>query len=131
MIAVDTNTLVRYLVKDDPLQARRVDALVRQLDEDQARAYVSDIVLCEIVWVLSSQYDFKRAEIALALRRLAAARQLRFDSTDNVLRAIGAYEQGKGDFADYLIREHAKTAGCISVVTFDKNLYKDGSFVAP
>jgi predicted nucleic-acid-binding protein len=131
VIAIDTNILVRYLVNDDPLQARRAKALVDRLDEEESRAYVSDIVLCELVWVLSSCYGFDRAQITLALRKLAAARQLRFASTDNVLRAIGAYEQHKGDFADYLIREHAKAAGCTSVLTFDKKLYEDGIFTAP
>lgn len=131
MIALDTNVLVRFLVNDEPKQARKAKALVGKLDEDEARAFVPDIVLCELVWVLASCYRFDRARIAVALKMLVAARQLRFDSTDNVLRAIAAYETSKGDFADYLIREHAKSAGCEMVVTFDKTLHADAGFAAP
>jgi predicted nucleic-acid-binding protein len=131
MIAIDTNILVRFLVNDDPKQARKAKTFVAQLDAEDARAYVSDIVLCELVWVLARSYRFDRAQIALVLRKLAGARQLRFDSTDHVLRALGAYEQSKGDFADYLIREHARAAGCESVVTFDQKLHGDGGFVSP
>ncbi len=60
-----------------------------------------------------------------------AAKQLHFDTPDNVLRALHAYESGKGDFADYLIREHARVAGCHSVMTFDQRLLKEEMFAAP
>ncbi|OGQ83796.1 MAG: hypothetical protein A2289_24275 [Deltaproteobacteria bacterium RIFOXYA12_FULL_58_15] len=131
MIAVDTNILVRFLVNDDHKQARRAKALVDRLDDAEARAFVSDIVLCEIVWVLGSCYGFDRVQIALALKKLVGARQLRFDANDQILRAISAYESSKGDFADYLIREHATAAGCDSIVTFDKSLHGDSGFVSP
>jgi predicted nucleic-acid-binding protein len=45
-----------------------------------------------------------------------------------VLRAIAAYEEGAGDFADYLLREHAKAAGCHRVATFDTILHSDDMF---
>jgi predicted nucleic-acid-binding protein len=131
MIAIDTNVLVRYLVKDDPKQARKAKALVNQLDENDERAYISDIVICELAWVLRGRYGFSRPDIAQTLTQLTAARQLVFSSPDNTLRAIKAYENGSGDFADYLIREHAKAANCDSVVTFDKKLLKEESFTSP
>jgi predicted nucleic-acid-binding protein len=131
MTALDTNILVRYLVRDDEKQARKAQALVDQLDADDERAYVSDVVLCEIVWVLTRSYGFERSQIALALKQVAGAKQLRFDSVDHVLRALAAYERGKGDFADYLIREHAKAAGCDTIVTFDKRLLKEEMFASP
>ena len=52
MIALDTNVIVRFLVRDDPAQARRAKALIDRLTEREERAYVSDIVLCELIWVL-------------------------------------------------------------------------------
>ena len=39
MIAVDTNVLVRLLVKDDEAQTRKVVRLFRRLDADRERAY--------------------------------------------------------------------------------------------
>lgn len=45
------------------------------------------------------------------------------------MRALSAYERGRGDFADYLIREHARGAGCDGVATFDKVLLKEPTFV--
>jgi len=45
--------------------------------------------------------------------------------------ALDGYEAGKGDFADYLVREHARAADCESVATFDRVLVKERGFVAP
>jgi predicted nucleic-acid-binding protein len=131
MIALDTNILVRFLVNDEPKQGKKARDLVSQLDDAESRADVSDIVLCEIVWVLGSCYGFDRVQIALALKKLVGARQLRFDANDQILRAISDYESSKGDFADYLIREHAIAAGCDSVMTFDKSLHGDSGFLPP
>ena len=131
MISLDTNVLVRILVADDPKQVRRASELIEQMDESGETAYVSDIVLCELVWVLDSGYGHDRIAIAAALRRLLTARQLSFDSPDNLFRALRAYEKGRGDLADYLIREHAKAAGCKKVFTFDKKLLREELFASP
>ena len=131
MIALDTNVLVRFLVRDDDAQAKRASALVDRLTEREERAYVSDIVLCELVWVLDRSYRYQRAEIVSAIAALAGGRQLRFDSTDNIRRALAAFASGKGDFSDYLVREHALAADCERVVTFDELLLADSSFSRP
>jgi len=131
VIAVDTNILVRLLVKDDERQTRKVTRFFQRLDADGERAHVSDVVVCELMWVLRSAYDFDRADIARTLRSMIAARQLMFDSADRLLRALSAFQAGRGDLADYVIREHARAAGADAVLTFDKALLKDTMFVAP
>jgi predicted nucleic-acid-binding protein len=105
----DTNILVRLLVADDPKQTSKVRKLFARLDKAAERAHVSDIVLCEVVWVLEPCYQHSWQEIAQALSRPRAARQLRFDSTDRLLRVLRRYESGKGDFADYMIQARAST----------------------
>ncbi len=131
MIGLDTNVLVRFLVRDDEKQSRRATKLIKGAVERGEQLFVSDIVMCETVWVLSSAYGFTRAEIVDALGGLVRARNLVFGSTDRLARALDAYRDGKGDFADYLIREHARAAGADTVATFDRALLKDAGFVSP
>ena len=131
MIALATNVILRYLLRDDPNQAKKAKALVDRLARDDERAYVSDVVLCEVVWVLRSAYGVRRDQVGAVLRQLIAARQLTFDSTDRLLRAIRAFDTGKGDFADYVIREHGRDAGCEGVRTFDEALLGEDMFAAP
>ena len=62
MIAVDTNVIARYLVRDDPAQAAAAD---RILDARSAAdpAFVARIVLVELVWVLRRAYKYDRGSV--------------------------------------------------------------------
>jgi predicted nucleic-acid-binding protein len=131
MIALDTNVLVRFLVEDDKQQTARAARVIQGATERDESLFVSDIVLCELVWVLSSSYKTSRTAIAATLGRLVQARQLAFADSERVRRATDAYVSGGGDFADYLIREHARDAGCSAVATFDRALLKEHLFVSP
>jgi predicted nucleic-acid-binding protein len=131
VIALDTNVLVRFIVEDDKIQGARASRLVRGATERGEPLFVSDIVLCELVWVLSASYRVTRSEIAATLGRLAQAKQIVFTDAERVHRATDAFAAGRGDFADYLIREHAREAGCTEVATFDRALLKEKLFVAP
>ena len=44
--------------------------------------------------------------------------------------ALAAYRVGRGDFADYLIREQARAAESAEVVTFDQALKGEEGFRA-
>ncbi len=122
MIAVDTNVLVRYLVDDDPDQSARAAAFVERLLERDDRIFVSRIVLCEVVWVLTRGYGFSRPEVVRALRGLLKARQVVVEELDAVRRSLDAYAGGSADFADYAILECARSAGCTRFTTFDAQL---------
>jgi len=131
VIALDTNVLVRFLVEDDEVQTAHATALIKRAVENDERLFVPDIVLCETAWVLGTRYKIPRREVAAVLRRLMGTRHLAFGSADLVVRALDAFAAGKGDFADYLIREQAAAAGCTTVATFDGDLLKETGFGRP
>lgn len=131
MIALDTNVLVRFLVEDDEAQTAAAAALIEETLSAGEGLFVSDIVLCETVWVLTAAYRVKRPAVISILRELLRAKQLAFSAPDLASRAIDAFAAGSGDFADYLIREHARAAGCDEVATFDRALLGEPGFTAP
>jgi predicted nucleic-acid-binding protein len=133
VIALDTNVLVRYLVEDDEKQTTAAASAIERTVAAGDELFVSDIVLCETAWVLAGSYKVARATIAVTLRDLLRAKHLAFAAPDHLTRALDAFVRGKGDFADYLIREHARAAGCEQVLTFDRALLADkaGGFAAP
>ncbi len=81
MLAVDTNVLVRFLVVDDVGQSERAAKLVGKAIDRGEQLFVSDLVLCEVVWVLRASYGFGRSEIADVLQRLLKATHLTFGSS--------------------------------------------------
>jgi predicted nucleic-acid-binding protein len=131
MIGIDTNVLVRYIVGDDPEQSIAASEMVeRAIDRDET-LFISQIVLCELVWVLSYAYRFTRAQIVSALQQLRRGAQMTIEGADEVRRATEAYAALRGDFADYLIAERSVANGCSSIATFDRVLHSDQRFAAP
>jgi predicted nucleic-acid-binding protein len=131
VIGLDTNVLVRFLVEDDEAQSAQAAALVARAVEREDRLYVSDLAVCEVVWVLDRAYRVRKREIMDVLARLLRARHLAFDNRERLLQALRAFERGKGDFSDYVIREHARSAGCEKIATFDDALLGETGFTKP
>ena len=131
MIALDTNVLVRFLVEDDAAQHRRAAQLIERASREELPLLVTDVVLCELVWVLDYSYRVDRARLIAVLRELLSARQLLIVSRDTIARAVDAFASGRGDFADYVIREQARALGTDSVATFDRALLKEDGFTSP
>ena len=128
MIALDTNVLVRLVLQDDEAQARAAERLVVRARRDDTPLFVGDVVLCELVWVLTRRAGITRAEIAAALDQLLRTELMVFSNTAVIERTVAAYRDGRGDFADYLIRENARAADATEIVTFDRALKGEDGF---
>jgi predicted nucleic-acid-binding protein len=128
VIALDTNVLVRILLHDDEVQARAAERVLVRARKDQTSLFVSDIVLCELVWVLSRRAELSRAAIGDAIDRLFRTELFVFHDAPAAERALTRYRTGKGDFADYLIQEHAAATGATHVITFDRQLRAEAGF---
>lgn len=131
MIALDTNVLVRYVVEDDAAQSAAAVAMIERAVERDETLFVPQIVLCELVWVLSHAYRFNREEVVGVLHQLRRGAQIMVEGADEVRRAIDAYTSARGDFADYLLAERAVANGCSAIATFDRALQSDPRFTAP
>src|SRR2546425_880138 len=116
MIAVDTNVLVRFLVRDDAEQASRADSLIRGEE-----IWISKTVLLETEWVLRSLYAFRPDSVARALQALAGLRNVSFEDEPGIAKALDWSSQGL-DFADAM---HLASAGnAEQFATFDRKLAK-------
>jgi len=131
VIGLDTNVLVRFLVRDDARQSNIAAAFIERSVSANEDLFICDIVVCETACVLSTSYKVPRTEIARTFSELLLARNVVFESADQLSRAIAAFGHGKGDLADCIVRERAQGAGCDAVVTFDKDLLRERLFRAP
>jgi len=115
---LDTNVLVRYLVRDEPAQAARA---TRELERDE-RFLVDGIVLCELVWVLETGYGFSRRDIAATIEKVLATAQFEIESKDLAAAALADFRRSAADFSDCLLGRRNRTAGAPETVTFDRGL---------
>ena len=113
-IAVDTNVLVRAVVRDDPAQAN----VAAKVLTDAELIAVATPCLCEFVWVLLRVYDFQPSDAATAIRALLAAANVEANRPA-VEAGLSVLEAG-GDFADGVIAYEGNWLGGETFVSFDK-----------
>ena len=116
MIALDTNVLLRFFTRDDPLQAAASRALLQTPGE---AFFVSDIVLVEFVWSLRRFYHFSRQETAAVVQSLLDRGNFIVTDRDTAQQATRHLAAG-GDFADALVIAAARAQGCSSLASFDE-----------
>lgn len=124
MVAIDTNVVVRFLVRDDERQALAVYRRFKQAERDRERLFVPLLVLLEAVWVLGSAYGKSRSEILLAVQAIREMAIIQFEKEEVVDRWLASAPDTRADLADILIAHAAGACGCESGVTFDKGAAK-------
>ncbi len=129
MIALDTNVLVRYFLKDDVRQYKKAAELIEKFANQNDGCFISIIVLCELVWVLKSCAKIPKVIIINLIHELLTTNGFVFEHENIVYSAVLRYKAGKGDFSDYIISETAKKSDVIITYTFDKKLKSDDYFI--
>lgn len=113
-ITVDTNVLVRAVVRDDVVQARAAERALKSATS----IAVTLPTLCEFVWVLRKVYALASDEIAIAVRALLDSRNVVADRAA-AQAGVSVLEAG-GDFADGVIAHEGERLGGEIFVSFDR-----------
>lgn len=125
MIGLDTNVLIRYLTRDDHEQWKQASQIIQQ----NQPCFISNVVLCEVVWVLRGRpYQFSKDEIIATLEMMVQSSGFEFESRSVVYQALQRTKQGRADFSDYLIGAIARQIGCTETITFDQKLRTEPGF---
>lgn len=117
MIAVDTNLLVRYAMRDDVTQAARAVSFLEGHD-----CLVLRSVVLETGWVLGSAYRLSRDQVAERLRHVLCLPRVFAEDVARVLVALEWYERGM-DLADALHLSAARPVAD-AFATFDEGIGK-------
>ncbi len=119
MQGLDTNVLVRFLLKDDARQARTAKAEIDRANKIGEPLLVSLLTVLETEWVLRSRAGLAKADVIRAFRLLLETRELQFDDEGSLEWALFVYEEDKADFAECLMMTHYRRLGCSTMLTFD------------
>jgi predicted nucleic-acid-binding protein len=113
MISIDTNIVLRFLLKDDPVLSPRALEIITEDD-----CFVTHAALTEVVYTLESYYRSSRAEIARALDALFSLQRISIEDHAVAARALLCYREGM-DFGDAMIA--SASHGATRVTTFDRD----------
>jgi len=129
--ALDTNVIVRLLVADDAGQAGRVRQVLEAAEASGDSYQVPDLVVLELLWGLSSVYEFTREEALRAIQLLVELPVLEFEDHDRMRQLIDAGRKTDADLPDLFIGLAARARGCECTLTFDRRLHGIELFRAP
>ena len=124
MIAVDTNIIVRFLVRDDEVQAEAAYRRLKRAETDRESLFVSLVVLLETTWVLGSAYGKSRREVLDCIGDMRRMPVFEFEKDAVVERLLVVGRSCKADLADILIALSAEANGCEAGITFGKGAAK-------
>lgn len=112
---VDTNVLMRYLLKDDDKQYR---ASAQYFLSDHHVLVIPIHVLCEAVWLLTKKLKLKRSFVIDIVLSIVALDNVVVN--DTLVNAGVEFMQQGGDFADGVIAYEVSQYDNASLLTFDK-----------
>ena len=124
MKGIDTNILIRFLVGDDEVQAKKVYTIFKKAELNKTELFVPLLVMVEFIWVLESIYEITRTDILDAINELLLMPILNFEHQSALQQFSISGRGSKYDLSDLLIAHSASEQGCESVITFDKKASK-------
>lgn len=117
---LDTNLVIRFLLKDIPNQA---EAVRKILASDEEELVLTDVALAEIVWVLTSYYQLPKTDVVdklldlLTLDTIHANKQVLY-------KALFLYKSLNIDFIDAYLAAFAEDGGIESIYSYDEDFDK-------
>ena len=120
MAALDTNVLVRFLVRDDTAQLATAKALISRYVSKGEALFVPVTVALELEWVLRSTFGFAKADVMQTLSQLLGTSEMRFESESALELALVHYGRSSADFSDCLHVALATLANEQPLWTFDR-----------
>ena len=130
MLGLDTNVLVRFLVRDHEAQFERARRLIKREVGAGEAVLISLLVMLETEWVLRSRYDLQKTEMMDAISALLDAAELEFEDEPAIEEALYVWKDSAAEFADCLIGAHQRRLGCRATATFDARAVRLPGFVA-
>lgn len=112
-VIIDTNVLVRAIVRDHAEEAERATALLAAND-----VVIPTQTFCELIWVLARVYKLSRSELMDVVSAWSDTEGVVVD-TAAVSAGLAVMKRG-GDFADGVVAFEGRRIGGSVFATFDR-----------
>jgi predicted nucleic acid-binding protein len=119
----DTNTIVRYLVADDPALHAKAKEFFDKVKHGGSKAVILESVLSECIYVLTKIYRVPRDKAAGSLIDLLHYKGIANDDRQELIGALSLFSEQAFDIVDCILFAKATAAGD-QLYTFDADLNK-------
>jgi len=117
---VDTSVVLRILVRDDEVQMKGAESLIREAGRQGIVLYLLPVTILEIVWVLEKIYSYERTAVRELVEAILNTPQLNVEKADVFRKALQTYQEKKIKFADAVMGYWGLERGLKTVYTYDR-----------
>jgi predicted nucleic-acid-binding protein len=121
---VDTSVILRLLVRDDEIQMKAAENLIRESGSRGVTLYLLPVTILEIVWVLEKVYKYDKKAVRELVEAIINTPQLKIDMEDVFRKALRVYEEKNIKFADAVMGCWGLEKGLKAVYTYDEKDFK-------
>lgn len=124
-IFLETSVFIRYFTADDKNKFQDCVLLLDSIETiGKLRPYTSNIVVLEILFVLTKIYKFPKREVIEAIQKILEMRNLTLIEKTNTKDALKRYNKHKIKFGDCLISTQIPKGA--QLITYDNEFSKVG-----
>ncbi len=115
---LDTNVILRFILKDHPTLSPKAKTIILS-----HTCHIDDIVIAEVVWVLSTTYQQTPQSIASLLKDFLTNDTIKVKSLSQTLQALNVSETQNLSYIDCWLAVQAQNRS-LPLKTFDSKLQK-------
>lgn len=118
MIIVDTNIILRYLLKDNEELNKKATEII-----DNNEIFIPTEVIVEVCYVLKKVYNVEKENIFDVVEQLINMEGINFNNKNSIQLAFKTYAENNLDIVDCMLYAYSRSEH-YDIKTFDKKLDK-------
>lgn len=119
MIGIDTNVLLRLVLKDDEVQSGQAVKLFERLSSESP-GFINTTVLMEFIWTARRHAKMTKTELKMILSGLLDSDNIVLQDEDVIELVLDEMDRSSEEFTDIFIAFKNRTTGCSQTMTFDR-----------
>jgi predicted nucleic acid-binding protein len=120
-VLCDTNVLIRFLTADHPQQSPQARRAVEAAAAGRVTIVITDVVVAELVFVLTSVYGLTERDIADRLTELLSLPGVESSDAAMLADALTVWAEGGLDFVDAYLVAIDRATRDVDVLSFDRD----------
>lgn len=121
-VFVDSNVFIRFLTKDDEQMFFDCQKFFKSINEGKLRPYISNIIILEIIFVLTKIYKFSKSKVLEDIKLLLRLRNLTLIEKTETKKALKLFKKNNIKYQDCLIASQVPEKA--TLVTYDQDFKK-------
>lgn len=127
-VFLETSVVIRFLTRDDAKKYKDTSRLIEKIQEGKITPYTSNIVITEIIFVLTRLYQFSKDRVLAALTDFLALRNMVLIEKTDTKKAMHYFKKFSIKYTDCLIATQVPEEAVL--ITYDSDLQKISSLNA-